>query len=43
VLIFRFKSFREVIERGREHRRGDATAAGAVPSPAGSSPAAEGV
>jgi uncharacterized membrane protein YbhN (UPF0104 family) len=26
VLIFRFKSFREVIERGREHRRGEAAA-----------------
>ncbi len=25
VLIFRFKSFREVIARGREHRRGEAT------------------
>ncbi|MBV9309616.1 MAG: flippase-like domain-containing protein, partial [Solirubrobacterales bacterium] len=28
VLIFRFKSFREVIERGREHRRQEAVAAG---------------
>jgi uncharacterized membrane protein YbhN (UPF0104 family) len=28
VLIFRFKSFREVIERGREHRRGEAMVAG---------------
>jgi uncharacterized membrane protein YbhN (UPF0104 family) len=28
VLIFRFKSFREVIERGREHRRREAGAAG---------------
>jgi uncharacterized membrane protein YbhN (UPF0104 family) len=28
VLIFRFKSFREVIERGREHRRGEAVPAG---------------
>jgi uncharacterized membrane protein YbhN (UPF0104 family) len=27
VLIFRFKSFREVIERGREHRRGEAAVA----------------
>ncbi len=27
VLIFRFKSFREVIERGREHRRGEAVPA----------------
>ncbi len=26
VLIFRFKSFREVIERGREHRRNEAVA-----------------
>jgi len=28
VLIFRFKSFREVIERGREHRRQEAAGAG---------------
>ena len=28
VLIFRFKSFREVIARGREHRRSDGVAAG---------------
>ncbi len=40
VFIFRFKSFREVIERGRAHRRGDEdTAARAtgppVPRPAG--------
>jgi uncharacterized membrane protein YbhN (UPF0104 family) len=28
VLIFRFKSFREVIARGREHRRGEGVAAG---------------
>jgi uncharacterized membrane protein YbhN (UPF0104 family) len=27
VLIFRFRSFREVIARGREHRRGEAVAA----------------
>jgi glycosyltransferase 2 family protein len=27
VLIFRFKSFREVIQRGREHRRGEAVPA----------------
>ena len=26
VLIFRFKSFREVIERGKEHRRSEAMA-----------------
>ncbi|PZS13797.1 MAG: hypothetical protein DLM64_02790, partial [Solirubrobacterales bacterium] len=26
VLIFRFRSFREVMRRGREHRRGEATA-----------------
>jgi uncharacterized membrane protein YbhN (UPF0104 family) len=26
VLIFRFKSFREVLDRGREHRRGEAVA-----------------
>jgi hypothetical protein len=25
VLIFRFKSFREVIQRGREHRRMEAS------------------
>ncbi len=30
VLIFRFKSFREVMERGREHRRAEAAAAGAA-------------
>ena len=28
VFIFRFKSFREVIARGKEHRRGDAIAGG---------------
>ena len=28
VLIFRFKSFREVLERGREHRRSEAAVAG---------------
>ena len=28
VLIFRFKSFREVLERGREHRRSEAMAPG---------------
>jgi uncharacterized membrane protein YbhN (UPF0104 family) len=28
VLIFRFKSFREVMERGREHRRSEAAAVG---------------
>jgi hypothetical protein len=28
VVIFRFKSFREVIERAKEHRRGEAGAAG---------------
>jgi uncharacterized membrane protein YbhN (UPF0104 family) len=28
VLIFRFKSFREVMARGRAHRRGDSVAAG---------------
>ena len=28
VLIFRFRSFREVIARGREHRRGEAAVAG---------------
>jgi uncharacterized membrane protein YbhN (UPF0104 family) len=28
VLIFRFKSFREVIARGREHRRGEAAVVG---------------
>jgi hypothetical protein len=26
VVIFRFKSFREVIERGKEHRRAEANA-----------------
>jgi uncharacterized membrane protein YbhN (UPF0104 family) len=30
VLIFRFKSFRDVLERGREHRRREAVAAGAA-------------
>jgi uncharacterized membrane protein YbhN (UPF0104 family) len=36
VLIFRFKSFREVLERGREHRRRESVAAGAdTPAPAG--------
>jgi uncharacterized membrane protein YbhN (UPF0104 family) len=29
VLIFRFRSFKEVIARGKEHRRGEALAAGA--------------
>ena len=29
VLIFRFRSFKEVIARGREHRQGEALAAGA--------------
>ncbi len=33
VLIFRFKSFREVIARGREHRRGEAMASGLSPGP----------
>ena len=28
VLIFRFRSFREVIARGREHRRNEGVAAG---------------
>jgi uncharacterized membrane protein YbhN (UPF0104 family) len=31
VLIFRFKSFREVIARGKAHRRGDGVAAGLSP------------
>jgi uncharacterized membrane protein YbhN (UPF0104 family) len=31
VLIFRFKSFREVIARGREHRRNEAVAGGLSP------------
>jgi len=31
VLIFRFKSFREVIARGKAHRRGDTVAAGWSP------------
>jgi uncharacterized membrane protein YbhN (UPF0104 family) len=31
VLIFRFKSFREVIARGKAHRRGDGMAAGLSP------------
>ncbi len=31
VFIFRFKSFREVIARGREHRRGENVAAGLSP------------
>jgi uncharacterized membrane protein YbhN (UPF0104 family) len=32
VLIFRFKSFREVLDRGREHRRQESQGAGAAPS-----------
>ena len=32
VLIFRFRSFREVIARGREHRRGESAARGYEPS-----------
>jgi uncharacterized membrane protein YbhN (UPF0104 family) len=28
ILIFRFKSFKEVLDRGRAHRRGEATVAG---------------
>jgi uncharacterized membrane protein YbhN (UPF0104 family) len=31
VLIFRFKSFREVLERGREHRRRERSASGVAP------------
>jgi uncharacterized membrane protein YbhN (UPF0104 family) len=31
VLIFRFRSFREVMARGREHRRAEAVAAGVSP------------
>jgi uncharacterized membrane protein YbhN (UPF0104 family) len=31
VLIFRFRSFREVLQRGREHRRGEAAPVGAEP------------
>ena len=31
VLIFRFKSFKEVLERSKEHRRGEAVAAGSEP------------
>lgn len=31
VFIFRFKSFREVIARGREHRRGESVAGGLSP------------
>jgi len=42
VLIFRFKSFREVIERGKEHRRGEAMASASAGPAAGSGPAAEG-
>jgi uncharacterized membrane protein YbhN (UPF0104 family) len=34
VLIFRFRSFREVLERGREHRRNEAMAAGSSSAPA---------
>jgi uncharacterized membrane protein YbhN (UPF0104 family) len=34
VFIFRFKSFREVIERGKEHRRSEAADAARRPSPA---------
>jgi uncharacterized membrane protein YbhN (UPF0104 family) len=36
VFIFRFRSFREVIERGKAHRRGEALAAGARSGSAGS-------
>jgi len=35
VVIFRFKSFGEVIARGKEHRRGEALAAGAAGAPGG--------
>jgi uncharacterized membrane protein YbhN (UPF0104 family) len=35
VLIFRFKSFREVLERGREHRRREATTARSEAAPSG--------
>ncbi len=35
VFIFRFKSFREVIERGREHRRQEAAAEAGTPGAAG--------
>jgi uncharacterized membrane protein YbhN (UPF0104 family) len=38
VLIFRFKSFREVLERGREHRRSEAMAAAAGPASAPAAP-----
>jgi uncharacterized membrane protein YbhN (UPF0104 family) len=31
VLIFRFKSFKEVLERSKEHRREEAVAAGSEP------------
>jgi uncharacterized membrane protein YbhN (UPF0104 family) len=39
VLIFRFKSFREVIERGKAHRRSEA-AASPVPAASGAGPPA---
>jgi uncharacterized membrane protein YbhN (UPF0104 family) len=39
VLIFRFRSFREVITRGREHRRNEGVAPGEGPGPTGPPPA----
>jgi uncharacterized membrane protein YbhN (UPF0104 family) len=39
VLIFRFRSFREVIARGREHRRNEGVSTVARPDPAGPPPA----
>jgi uncharacterized membrane protein YbhN (UPF0104 family) len=35
ITIFRLKSFREVLERGREHRRREGMAAGSEPAPTG--------
>jgi glycosyltransferase 2 family protein len=35
ILIFRFRSFREVIERGKEHRRSEVAAAAAARAAAG--------
>jgi uncharacterized membrane protein YbhN (UPF0104 family) len=42
VLIFRFRSFREVLRRGREHRRREAAGAGVVPQEPGPDIAGQG-
>jgi hypothetical protein len=40
VLIFRFKSFREVIERGKAHRRSEAATSGVPATASGTGPPA---